>query len=102
MVESSLKRGGDKQQSGDYSSRVTRGELFSIFLRAGLAFGGGLGILAVLEEELVDKRRVVTREEFLAIYGMGRIVPSGTMTALAVAYGYMFAGMSGQAIAHIA
>jgi len=45
-----LKSGEDKRQKG---SRVTRGELFSIFLKAGLAFGGGLGILAVLERELV-------------------------------------------------
>jgi len=99
MVESSLKRTVDKQQRRDYATRVTRGELFSIFLRAGLAFGGGLGILAVLEKELVGKRRAVTGEEFLTIYGLGRIVPSGTMTALAVAYGYKFAGLSGTVIA---
>jgi chromate transporter len=73
--------------------------LFSIFLKAGLAFGGGLGILAVLEGELVDKRRAVTKEEFLTIYGIGRIVPSGTMTALAIAYGYKFGGLSGTVIA---
>jgi len=99
MVESSLKRGEDKQQRGDRTTHVTRGELFAIFLKAGLAFGGGLGILAVLEEELVDKRRAVTREEFLTIYGVGRIVPSGTMTALAIAYGYRFGGLSGTVIA---
>ncbi len=58
-----------------------------------------MGILAVLEEELVDKLRAVTKDEFLTIYGIGRIVPSGTMTALAVAYGYKFCGMSGTVIA---
>lgn len=73
--------------------------MFSIFLKAGLAFGGGLGILAVLEAELVSKRRVVSRDEFLTIYSLGRVVPSGTMTALAVAYGYKFGGMSGTVIA---
>lgn len=83
----------------DYTTRVTRGDLFSIFLRAGLAFGGGLGILAVLEQELVNKRRAVTTDEFLTIYGIGRIVPSGTMTALAVAYGYKFGGLRGTVIA---
>jgi len=94
-----LNRAEAKQQSIDDSTRVTRGELFSIFFKAGLAFGGGLGILAVLQEELVDKRRAVTKEEFLTIYGIGRIVPSGTMTALAVAYGYKFGGLSGTVIA---
>jgi len=66
-----------------------------IFFKAGLAFGGGLGILAVLEDEIVTKRRAVSRDEFLTIYGIGRVVPSGTMTALAVAYGYKFGGMFG-------
>jgi len=89
----------DSSKMVENTTRVTRSELFSIFLKAGLAFGGGLGILAVLEEELVHKRRAVTREEFLTIYGIGRIVPSGTMTALAVAYGYKFGGLSGTVIA---
>ena len=77
---------------------ISRRVLFGIFLKAGLAFGGGLGILAVLEQELVTRRRAVDREEFLRLYGLGRIVPSGTMTALAVAYGYRFAGLPGTVI----
>jgi chromate transporter len=78
---------------------ITRRALFGIFLKAGLAFGGGLGILAVLEQELVTRRQAIDREEFLRLYGLGRVVPSGTMTALAVAYGYRFAGLTGTAIA---
>ena len=89
----------DNQEGQLSAARLTRFELFLIFLKAGLAFGGGLGILAVLEDELVSKRRVVSREEFLTIYGIGRIVPSGTMTALAVAYGYKFGGMLGTVVA---
>ena len=77
---------------------INRRALFGIFFKAGLAFGGGLGILAVLEQELVTRRRAVDREEFLRLYGLGRIVPSGTMTALAVAYGYRFAGLAGTVI----
>jgi chromate transporter len=77
---------------------ISRRTLFRIFLKAGLAFGGGLGILAVLEQELITRRRAVDREEFLRLYGLGRIVPSGTMTALAVAYGYRFAGLPGTVI----
>jgi chromate transporter len=89
----------DNQEGQIKAARLTRFELFLIFLKAGLAFGGGLGILAVLEDELVSKRRAVSREEFLTIYGIGRIVPSGTMTALAVAYGYKFGGMLGTLLA---
>jgi chromate transporter len=75
------------------------GGLFLVFLKAGLAFGGGLGILAVLEDELVARRRLVSREEFLTVYGIGRIAPSGTMTAVAVAFGHRFGGQPGILIA---
>jgi chromate transporter len=74
-------------------------DLFVIFFRAGLAFGGGLGILAVLEDEFVAKRKAFTHDEFLAMYGIGRIVPSGTMTALAVAFGQRFGGFLGTVVA---
>jgi chromate transport protein ChrA len=58
---------GRRPRMGEQRSvaRLKHGELFLIFLKAGLAFGGGLGILAVLEEELVTRRRLVSREEFL-------------------------------------
>jgi chromate transporter len=74
-------------------------DLFLIFLRGGMSFGGGPGIMAALERELVDRRRVVTRSDFLATYALGRIVPSGTMTAMAVAYGHRFAGWRGTLVA---
>jgi chromate transporter len=64
-----------------------------------MAFGGGLGILAVLEEELVTRRKAVSRADFLTYYGISRIVPSGSMTALAVAYGYRLGGFWGTVIA---
>jgi len=48
-----------KQEEQIHVPGLSRVELFLIFLKAGLAFGGSLGILAVLEDELVSKRRVV-------------------------------------------
>jgi len=82
--------------------KITYWDIFLIFLKAGLAFGGGLGILAVLEEELVTRRGLISREDFLTYYGIGRIVPSGTMTALTVAYGYRLGGIWGTVIGLIA
>jgi chromate transporter len=78
---------------------LSQGELFVAFFKAGLAFGGGLGIMAALEKELVVRKQVVTREDFLATYSLARLVPSGTMSAMAVAYGRRFGGWSGSAIA---
>ncbi len=81
---------------------VSQRDLFWIFLKAGMAFGGGLGILAVMEEELVTRRKAISREDFLTYYGIGRIVPSGTMTALAVAFSYRLGGFWGTVIALVA
>ena len=74
---------------------MSLGRIFWIFFRAGLAFGGGLSILAVLEQELVGRRRVLSRDEFLTTYALGRIVPSGTMTAVAVGFGHRLGGWPG-------
>jgi len=73
--------------------------LFMLFLRAGMSFGGGLAIMAVLSKELVDRRRAIARRDFLTMYALARIVPSGTMTGLAVAIGYYFAGFLGTFVA---
>ncbi len=77
-------------------------DLFIIFLKGGFAFGGGLGILAVLEREFVEERKIMTREEFLTMYGIGRVVPSGTLTALAVGYGYKYKKLPGSLVALVA
>jgi len=93
----------EKEQPASLSTaqpvKISHRDIFWIFLKAGLAFGGGLGILAIMEEELVTRRKVISREDFLTYYGIGRIVPSGTMTALAVAYSYRLGGFGGTVIA---
>ena len=70
-------------------------DLFRLFFQAGLIFGGGAVITAVLLKELVDRRRAISRSEFLAVYGLARIVPSGSINALAVGFGYLFGGFTG-------
>ncbi len=69
--------------------------LFRLFLKIGLSFGAGTGMSAVLQDELVRKRQAIARGEFMALYGLARLVPSGSMTALAVAIGYRFQGWLG-------
>ena len=70
-----------------------------IFLKAGLAFGGGLGVIFAMQSELVDKHRFMSKKEFMALYAVGRIVPSGTVTALSIAIGYKYGKLPGIFIA---
>jgi chromate transporter len=72
--------------------------LLVMFLKIGLSFGAGTGMSAVLQDELVSKRQVMARGEFMALYGLARLVPSGSMTALAVAIGYRYQRLRGTVV----
>jgi chromate transporter len=69
-----------------------------VFLKIGLSFGAGTAMTARLQDELVRKRRVIQRGEFMTLYGLARIVPSASMTALAVAIGYRYQGLPGTVV----
>ena len=45
-------------------------DLLVVFWRAGMSFGGGPGIVAALEHELVRRRQVVSRDDYLTAYAM--------------------------------
>ena len=58
------------------------------FLKIGtIGFGGGMAIIALMEHELVRKRRVIEPEEFLHGVGLGQILgPFAVNTALFTGY----------------
>jgi len=95
-----------QQESANASApppvRLTLGQLFAVFFKAGCAFGGGLGVLALLQEQLVTLRRILPDKELLTLWSIGRIMPSGTMTAVAVAVGHRLAGFPGTVVALVA
>ena len=66
-----------------------------MFLKIGMSFGAGTGMSARLQDELVHKRKAMARGEFMTLYGLARLVPSGSMTALAVAVGYRYQRLPG-------
>jgi chromate transporter len=70
-----------------------------LFLKIGFSFGAGTGMSAVLQDELVRKRQAIGRGEFMALFGLARLVPSGSMTALAVAIGYRYQRLPGTLVA---
>jgi len=76
--------------------------LLTLFLKIGLSFGAGTGMSAVLQDELVRKRQAMSRSEFMVMYGLARLVPSGSMTALAVAIGYRYQRLAGTVVVLLA
>jgi len=82
--------------------RLSLAQLFIIFFKAGCGFGGGLGVLALLQEQLVTLRRILPDKELMTLWSIGRLMPSGTMTAVAVAIGHRLCGFTGTVVALIA
>jgi chromate transporter len=84
--------------AGPDSAAVSLRALFALFLKIGLSFGAGTGMSAVLQDELVGKRHAIRRGDFMVLYGLARLVPSGSMTALAVAIGYRYQRLAGTVV----
>jgi chromate transporter len=89
-------------ESDEPRPRLSLAQLFTVFFKAGCAFGGGLGVLALLQEQLVTLRRLLPDKELLTLWSISRIMPSGTMTAVAVAVGHRLAGFPGTVVALVA
>ncbi len=88
--------------SGEPRSTLSLKQLFAVFFKAGCAFGGGLGVLGLLQEQLVTLRRILPDKELITLWSIGRIMPSGTMTAVAVAVGHRLGGFPGTVVALVA
>jgi chromate transporter len=75
-------------------------EVARLFLRLGAtAFGGPAAHLAIMEDEVVTRRRWVSREEFLDLVGAANLIPGPNSTELAIHLGYRHAGPWGLVIA---
>jgi len=80
------------------SSRLA--EVARVFLRLSLtAFGGPAAHLAMMEDEVVRRRRWITREEFLDRLGAASLIPGPTSTEVVIYLGYMRAGWPGLILA---
>lgn len=68
----------------------------------GITFGGGYAIVALLEEELVEKRHWLTSEELLNILTVGESTPGPIAVNTATFVGYRLAGVWGGLVATLA
>jgi chromate transporter len=84
--------------TGVPSSR-RRGELRELalfFLRLGFtAFGGPAAHIAMMEDELVRRRKWLSREKFLDLLGASSLIPGPSSSELAIHIGYLRGGWPG-------
>ena len=80
--------------------RMRLGELARLFLRLGtVAFGGPAAHIAMMEDEVVRRRRWVSHEEFLDMIGACNLIPGPNSTEMAIHLGHRRAGFAGLAVA---
>jgi len=71
-------------------------ELALFFLRLGTtAFGGPAAHIAMMENEVVRRRRWVAREKFLDLLGAANLIPGPSSTELAIFIGYLCQSWAG-------
>lgn len=71
-------------------------EVSLYFLRLGLtAFGGPAAHIAMMEEEVVRRRRWLSHEEFVDLIGATNLIPGPNSTEMAIHIGYLRAGWPG-------
>ena len=71
-------------------------EVAILFLRLGLtAFGGPAAHIAIMEDEVVRRRRWITQERFLDLLGAVNLIPGPNSTEMAIYLGYLRAGWMG-------
>jgi chromate transport protein ChrA len=75
-------------------------EIARLFLKLGtIGFGGPAAHIALMDDEVVRKRRWLSREEFLDLLGATNLIPGPNSTEMAIHIGYRKAGFPGLLVA---
>ncbi len=71
-------------------------EVISVFFRLGcIAFGGPAAHVAMMEEEIIQKRKWITQQHFLDLIGITNLIPGPNSTEMTMHCGYERAGWKG-------
>jgi chromate transporter len=77
-------------------------QLAALFLRLGtIAMGGPAAHIAMMEDEVVRRRRWMTHERFLDMLGVCNLIPGPNSTEMAIHIGQQQAGFAGLVVAGV-
>jgi chromate transporter len=88
------------EASRDATSPVPLRQLALVFLKLGvIGFGGPAAHIAMMEDEVVRRRRWLPRDEFLDLLGATNLIPGPNSTEMAIHIGRRKAGWTGLLVA---
>ena len=77
-------------------------EVAQVFFKMGcIAFGGPVAHIAMMEEEVVNKRKWMSRQHFLDLIGVTNLIPGPNSTEMTMHCGHERAGVPGLFVAGI-
>jgi chromate transporter len=87
--------GGGPFREPDVAGPMSLGNLFLAFLKIGsIGFGGGMAVIALMEQEIARKRRLISVDEFAHGVGLAQILGAFAVNT-AIFVGYRLFGLIG-------
>src|SRR6201987_3498703 len=87
---------GKMTETNPIAPSMSRGnlrEVAAFFLKLGLlAYGGAAGHGAIMRRELEDRRKWISEQDFLDLFGIMNLIPGPSSTETVIALGYWRAG----------
>ena len=77
-------------------------EIFKVFLKLGFtAFGGPAAHISMMDEEIIEKRKWISRDKFVDLIGATNLIPGPNSTELAIFLGLERGGILGLIVAGV-
>lgn len=90
----------ESQSSVHTTGTASLKELALLFFKLGtIAFGGPAAHIAMMEDEVVRRKRWLEQEKFLDLLGMTNLIPGPNSTEMAIHIGYVQGGFAGLLVA---
>jgi chromate transporter len=84
--------------TSSYKQRLL--EVVKVFLKFGFtAFGGPAAHIAMFHDEVVERRKWITQQQFLDLLGATNLIPGPNSTEMAIHLGFLRAGWAGLILA---
>src|SRR5258705_12441243 len=91
-----------KRRKETRAAQASLTDLALLFLRLGTtAFGGPAAHIAIMEDEVVRRRRWLSREKFLDLLGATNLIPGPNSTEMAIHIGHQKRGWPGLLVAGV-
>src|SRR5262245_47554813 len=98
-----MARSGADEENVDVAATTTLVELAALFLRLGTtAFGGPAAHIAMMQDEVIRRRKWLSEERFLDLLGATNLIPGPNSTELAIHIGWQRRRWSGLLVAGLA